>query len=147
MAHLDVERAAPSHHNAVEAARGVPRQHVPDVCDDDALEGCLRRGRQVPLPCLQCGWRWWWGRGSSSDDDLEMGTTRNGEERYPLLSSQSSSMSGGSTIRGRVPLINTMESDLGDAGDVVANEEVPAVSTPRFGASLSRRAPLSGSGI
>ena len=86
-------------------------------------------------------------RGSSSDDDLEMGTTRNGEERYPLLSSQSSSMSGGSTIRGRVPLINTMESDLGDAGDLVANEEVPAVSTPRFGASLSRRAPLSGSGI
>ena len=74
----------------------------------------------------------------------------NSEERFPLLPShQSSSMSGGSStaIRGRVPLINTMESNLDDAGDLVmGNEEsMPAAST-RHGASLSRRAG-SGSGM
>jgi len=91
---------------------------------------------------------------NSNSDDLEMGShfqTQNGhrgEERFSLISSQSSSMSGGSSsaIRGRVPLINTMESDLDGAGDLVRNNEesVPAASS-RFGASLSRRA--GGSGI
>ena len=85
------------------------------------------------------------------NNDLEMGShynTQNGghsnhHERFPLLSSESSSMSGGSStaIRGRVPLINTMESDLDGAEDLVnSNEEVvPAASSQRFGASLSRR--------
>eukprot|EP00578_Thalassiosira_sp_NH16_P030720 CAMPEP_0181078270 /NCGR_PEP_ID=MMETSP1071-20121207/1395_1 /TAXON_ID=35127 /ORGANISM="Thalassiosira sp., Strain NH16" /LENGTH=180 /DNA_ID=CAMNT_0023159571 /DNA_START=1320 /DNA_END=1862 /DNA_ORIENTATION=+ len=92
---------------------------------------------------------------NSNGDDLETGSqshqSRNrdhyGEERFPLLSSQSSSMSGGSSnIRGRVPLINTMESDLEGAGDVVRNNEdsMPAASS-RFGASLSRR--VGGSGV
>jgi len=95
-------------------------------------------------------------RSSSNNDDLEMGShfqSQSGghtsEERFPLVSSQSSSMSGGSStaIRGRVPLINTMESDLDGDGDLVVrnnDESVPAASS-RFGASLSRRA--GGSGI
>lgn len=94
------------------------------------------------------------GISQTNSDDLEMGTqfqTQNGghhgEERFPLLSSQSSTMSGGSSsvIRGRVPLINTMESEDG-AGDLVGNNEesMPSASS-RFGASLSRRA--GGSGI
>mmetsp|Transcript_19461 Transcript_19461/g.41622 ORF Transcript_19461/g.41622 Transcript_19461/m.41622 type:complete len:613 (-) Transcript_19461:41-1879(-) len=95
-------------------------------------------------------------RNNRSNNDLEMGShfhRLNGgdasEERFPLLSSESSSMSGAgsSAFRGRVPRINRMESDLDGAEDLlVRNNEgsVPASST-RFSASLSRRA--GGSGI
>lgn len=89
---------------------------------------------------------------SGNHEDLELGSdfpTQNrghsSQERFPLLSSQSSSMSGGgnsNAIRGRVPLINTMESDLDDAEDMNRADDVsvPFASSPRFGASLSRRA-------
>jgi hypothetical protein len=85
-------------------------------------------------------------------DDLEMGSitqAQNGEqhiqERIPLLFSQSSSVSdndgSGIAIRGRVPLINSMESDLNDPDDLIRNNEVTMPSaSPRFGTSVSRRA-------
>ncbi|KAL7546853.1 hypothetical protein ACHAWF_010184 [Thalassiosira exigua] len=71
--------------------------------------------------------------------DLETGSnfqTHNGGQGHdsPLLPSQSSA------IRGRLPHINTMESELSDASDLArANEEsVPAASS-RYGPGLSRR--------
>ena len=85
---------------------------------------------------------------NASDGDVEMGShfqAQNGsnssEERFPLLSQQSSSMSGGSRIRGRVPL-NAMDSELSGASDLVetSDEAMPSASSSRFGASLSRRA-------
>lgn len=85
---------------------------------------------------------------SSHGEDLEMGQrfrVQNGDrhERFPLLLSQSSSVSAGSgrAIRGRVPLINSMESDLDGTDDWIRNnseETIPAAST-RFGASVLRR--------
>jgi len=110
-------------------------------------------------------------RNNSRHDDLEMGNSshrfqmQNGGQyasgenlSYPLLSSsQSSSTSGGNNgtttaIRGRVPRMNAMESDLDngvDDNELVdrrnAASVMPTASSPRFGASLSRRA--GGSGI
>ena len=88
----------------------------------------------------------------SSDGDLEMGSSglpsvqhsMNSTDRSPLLSQSSSSMSGSSIIRGRVPLMNAMDSDINDDGDMLSNSaSMPAVPS-RFGAGLSRRGGGSG---
>ncbi len=92
-----------------------------------------------------------------NDNDLEMGSiiqAQNGErhiqERIPLLFSQSSSVSdndgSGIAIRGRVPLINSMESDLDGPDDLIRNNEetMPSASL-RFGTSVLRRAGGAGS--
>jgi len=71
--------------------------------------------------------------------------TSSNEERFPLLSAQYSSMSNHSAIRGRVPLMNSMDSDIMDGADdsdlvTQSNESsVPAASSRFGGASLSRR--------
>lgn len=84
------------------------------------------------------------------DGDVEMGAhtqAQNGDhhsqERLPLLMTQSSSVSDGSgiAIRGRVPMINSMESDLSGAEDLIDNNDVAMPSaSPRFGTSVLRRA-------
>jgi len=72
--------------------------------------------------------------GDSNDNDLEMGSSGLSTERIPLFSRSNSSSSGGSVIRGRLPLMNTMDSDLSES-------EVSqiAASTSRYGSGLSRR--------
>jgi len=67
------------------------------------------------------------------NNDLERGSTN---ERYPLLSSSHSSLNGddSTVIRGRLPVMNAMES--GDDSDV---EESMPTSASRLG-NLSRRA-------
>jgi hypothetical protein len=113
---------------------------------------------EMIVPCFD--YVAWDGFGSTNDDhrdvtngsDIEMGSrtqTQNGDrhsqERFPLLLSESSSMGdgdgSGSVIRGRVPLINSMESDLDGAEDLISNndETMPSAS-PRFGTSVLRRA-------
>jgi len=88
-------------------------------------------------------------RRNGNDGDLEDGGHHPGEEgAMPLLSSRSSlSDRGGSAIRGRVPRMDSNDSDDLDDGaeDLVANNEetMPLASPSRFGALHSRR----GSGI
>ena len=67
--------------------------------------------------------------------DLEMASN----ERYPLLSSSQSSLSGddSTVIRGRLPVMNAMES--GDSNDSGIEESMPTSASSRLG-NLSRRA-------
>ena len=71
--------------------------------------------------------------GNEEDGDLEMGSSN---ERYPLLSSSQSSLNGDDSaiIRGRLPVMNAMES-----GDDSGVEESMPRSASRLG-NLSRRA-------
>lgn len=86
-------------------------------------------------------------------DDIEMGSRnrtqmeeRRSQERFPLLLSQSSTVSdderSSSAIRGRVPLINSMESDIDGTDDLIRHDEesMPSAS-PRFGTSVLRSRP------
>ena len=111
---------------------------------------------EIIVPCFD--YVAWDGFGSTNDDhrdvtngsDIEMGSrtqTQNGDlhsqERFPLLLSESSSMGdgdgSGSVIRGRVPLINSMESDVDGAEDLISNDETIPSASPRFGTSVLRR--------